>query len=288
MILDIENVSKSYDGKTFALKDVNIHLTPGIYGLLGPNGSGKSTLMNIITDNLATNSGVVKCDGIPIKDLKEKYRDRIGYMPQQQQLYDNFTGEEFLWYFAALKNIKKSEAKDKIDKLLETMNLVPQRNKKIKSYSGGMKQRILIAQAMLNDPDILIMDEPTAGLDPSERIRIRNFLSTLSTQKVIIVATHIVSDIEFIAKKIILLKSGEVIACDSPSVLLAEIKDRVFEIEVGIQEEYINDKAQVANIRMGAEEKIYRVIQDEVPEGYDYKTVKPGLEDLYLYYFLAK
>ena len=260
--------------------------TPGIYGLLGPNGAGKSTLMNIITDNIKTDGGNVLYNGTDIHTLKDKYRSRLGYMPQQQVLYDNFSGEEFLWYMAALKGMDKKSCKDRISELLNMVNLYTEKDKKIGSYSGGMKQRILIAQAMLNNPEILIMDEPTAGLDPSERIRIRNILSTLSENKIIIIATHIVSDIEFIAKEIILLRNGEIANSGQPQKLLTEISDKVYEIEVGMDEEYRWDGAKIANIRMGANEKIYRVVQDELPEGYHYQKAKAGLEELYLYYFL--
>jgi ABC-type multidrug transport system ATPase subunit len=207
-------------------------------------------------------------------------------MPQQQVLYDNFTGEEFLWYMAALKGLEKRGCKDRMDELLSMVNLWSEKDKKISSYSGGMKQRILIAQAMLNDPEILIMDEPTAGLDPSERIRIRNFLSRLSENKIIIIATHIVSDIEFIAKEIVLLNNGKIANAGAPQKLLMEISDKVYEVEVGMDEEYRCAGARIANIRMGAHEKIYRVLQDECPDGYRYQKSKAGLEELYLYYFL--
>lgn len=286
MELVIKDISKSYGNKKLALSHVNMEFTPGIYGLLGPNGSGKSTLMNIITDNIKADGGHVFYNGTDIHSLKDKYRACLGYMPQQQVLYDNFTGEEFLWYMAALKGLQKKYCKDRISELLNMVNLWSEKDKKIGSYSGGMKQRILIAQAMLNDPEILIMDEPTAGLDPSERIRIRNFLSTLSENKIIIIATHIVSDIEFIAKEIVLLKSGEIVNAGEPQKLLTEISDKVYEIEVGMNEEYKCDGAKIANIRMGANEKIYRVVQNESPDGYNYQRAKAGLEELYLYYFL--
>lgn len=211
MELLVKNINKTYGKKKRALCDVTMSFTPGIYGLLGPNGSGKSTLMNIITDNLKADGGEVLYDGQSIHKRKEAYRAKIGYMPQQQAIYDNFTGEEFMWYMAALKGLDKKQAESRIESLIAMVNLGEEKGKKIGSYSGGMKQRILIAQALLNDPDILIMDEPTAGLDPSERIRIRNFLSEISENKIIIIATHIVSDIEFIAKEIILLKAGEII-----------------------------------------------------------------------------
>jgi len=286
MELTVKDVTKIYGSKKAALSHVSMTFTPGIYGLLGPNGAGKSTLMNIITDNIKTDGGNVLYNGTDIHTLKDKYRSRLGYMPQQQVLYDNFSGEEFLWYMAALKGMDKKSCKDRISELLNMVNLYTEKDKKIGSYSGGMKQRILIAQAMLNNPEILIMDEPTAGLDPSERIRIRNFLSTLSENKIIIIATHIVSDIEFIAKEIILLRNGEIANSGQPQKLLTEISDKVYEIEVGMDEEYRWDGAKIANIRMGANEKIYRVVQDEPPEGYHYQKAKAGLEELYLYYFL--
>ena len=286
MELTVKDVTKIYGSKKAALSHVSMTFTPGIYGLLGPNGAGKSTLMNIITDNIKTDGGNVLYNGTDIHTLKDKYRSRLGYMPQQQVLYDNFSGEEFLWYMAALKGMDKKSCKDRISELLNMVNLYTEKDKKIGSYSGGMKQRILIAQAMLNNPEILIMDEPTAGLDPSERIRIRNFLSTLSENKIIIIATHIVSDIEFIAKEIILLRNGEIANSGQPQKLLSEISDKVYEIEVGMDEEYRWDGAKIANIRMGANEKIYRVVQDELPEGYHYQKAKAGLEELYLYYFL--
>ena len=286
MELTVKDVTKIYGSKKAALSHVSMTFTPGIYGLLGPNGAGKSTLMNIITDNIKSDGGNVFYNGTDIHTLKDKYRSSLGYMPQQQVLYDNFSGEEFLWYMAALKGMDKKSCKDRISELLNMVNLYTEKDKKIGSYSGGMKQRILIAQAMLNNPEILIMDEPTAGLDPSERIRIRNILSTLSENKIIIIATHIVSDIEFIAKEIILLRNGEIANSGQPQKLLSEISDKVYEIEVGMDEEYRWDGAKIANIRMGANEKIYRVVQDELPEGYHYQNAKAGLEELYLYYFL--
>lgn len=286
MKLDIKDISKSYVKKKKALSHINISFTPGVYGLLGPNGAGKSTLINIITDNIRADSGQVLYNGEDIYSLKERYRDIIGYMPQQQVLYDNFTGEEFLWYMAALKGIDKKIAKKRINELLNMVNLYSEKDKKVGSYSGGMKQRILIAQAMLNDPYILIMDEPTAGLDPSERIRIRNFLSTISENKIIILATHIVSDIESIAKEIIILRDGKVINAGKPETLLSEISNKVFEVKVDINSEYNVQSSKIANIRIGENEKIYRVVQDDIPEGFDYVNAKAGLEELYLYYFL--
>lgn len=284
MILTLKNISKSYRNAKKALDSFEMEFTQGVYGLLGPNGAGKSTLMNIITDNLKPDQGTILYNGQKIHCLKEKYRDILGYMPQQQSLYENFTGEEFLWYMAALKGVNKRKCKEVIYELLETVNLTAEMNKKIGSYSGGMKQRILIAQALLNDPEILIMDEPTAGLDPSERIRIRNLLSTISENKIIILATHLVSDIEFIAKEVILLKFGKIVVAGKPQVLLKQLEGKVYEVEIGIEEEFRNERAKISNIRMGAEGKVYRIIQDEKPLCENAKLVKPSLEDIYLYY----
>ena len=286
MELFVKNINKTYGKKKRALCDVTMSFTPGIYGLLGPNGSGKSTFMNIITDNLKADGGVVLYDGESIHKRKEAYRAKIGYMPQQQAIYDNFTGEEFMWYMAALKGLDKKQAESRIESLIAMVNLGEEKGKKIGSYSGGMKQRILIAQALLNDPDILIMDEPTAGLDPSERIRIRNFLSEISENKIIIIATHIVSDIEFIAKEIILLKAGEIIDHGSPQQLLEELDGMVYEVETGLDEEYAQGDAYIVNIKMGSAGKIYRVISKKKLDGRNVKQVKAGLEELYMYHMI--
>lgn len=286
MELVIKDVCKAYQKKKVALSHVNMNFTPGIYGLLGPNGAGKSTLMNIMTDNIKADGGQVLYNGKDIREMKAQFRNIVGYMPQQQVLYDNFTGEEFLWYMAALKGIDKHSCKNRIHELLHMVNLWKEKDKKTGSYSGGMKQRLLIAQAMLNDPEILIMDEPTAGLDPSERIRIRNFLSEISENKIILIATHIVSDIEFIAKEIVLLKDGKVANAGKPQKLLQEISDKVYEVSVAMDEEYQCENAKIANIRMGIDEKVYRVVQDKEPENYKWERAKAGLEELYLYYFL--
>lgn len=286
MELLVKNINKTYGKKKRALCDVTMSFTPGIYGLLGPNGSGKSTFMNIITDNLKADGGVVLYDGQSIHKRKEAYRAKIGYMPQQQAIYDNFTGEEFMWYMAALKGLDKKQAESRIESLIAMVNLGEEKGKKIGSYSGGMKQRILIAQALLNDPDILIMDEPTAGLDPSERIRIRNFLSEISENKIIIIATHIVSDIEFIAKEIILLKAGEIIDHGSPQQLLEELDGMVYEVETGLDEEYAQGDAYIVNIKMGSAGKIYRVISKKKLDGRNVKQVKAGLEELYMYHMI--
>ena len=287
MELKINNLSKTYKkGAVKALDDFSITLTPGVYGLLGPNGAGKSTLMNIITDNLNADSGEVIYNGENIKKLGKDFRAVLGYMPQQQGLYDDFTLNRFLWYMAALKGLNRKEAKEKIAKLLETVNLTDSAHKKLGAFSGGMKQRALIAQALLNEPEILILDEPTAGLDPKERIRIRNFISEIAKDKIVLISTHVVSDIEFIAKEIILLKEGHLVSHNTCENLAKEIEDKVYEIEIS-QEGLpcFQNTYRVSNLYRNGDKIILRTVTDSLPEGYKSIKVSPTLEDLYLYVF---
>ena len=286
MELRLINIKKSYNNrKTFAVNDFSVRLTPGVYGLLGPNGAGKSTLMNIITDNLRTDSGSVLLNGKDILTLGADYRDLLGYMPQQQGLYDDFTGEKFLWYMAALKGMKKKDARIQIERTLGLVNLTDDRYKKLKSYSGGMKQRILIAQALLNDPKILIMDEPTAGLDPKERIRIRNFISEISKDKIVLLATHVVSDVEYISKEIIFMKAGKVIRHGTPGELLHDMEHHVFEVLVTAEEQvfYETHGFKTANIMLSSSGVCLRIVSDERPTVGEVREVRPNLEDVYLY-----
>ena len=209
-MLELCNISKKYKEK-IALNDVSLKLDNGIYGLLGPNGAGKSTLMNIITGNLEPTEGTIKWEGKEVKGLGSNYRSLLGYAPQQQGMYETFSGRRFLSYMATLKGIPKSSMEDEINRVLLYVNMVEKSNQKIGTYSGGMKQRILIAQAIIGNPKLVILDEPTAGLDPKERVRIRERIAELSKDKIILVSTHVVSDIESIAKKIILIKTGKII-----------------------------------------------------------------------------
>ena len=207
-LLELEHISKEYKNKK-ALKDVNLIFENGIYGLLGPNGAGKSTLMNIITGNLSPTEGNVKWNKEDIKKLGASYRSLLGFAPQQQGMYDSFSGTRFLSYMATLKGIPKKELNNEIKRVLNYVNMMEVKDQKIGTYSGGMKQRILI----------VVLDEPTAGLDPKERVRIRERISTLSKEKIILVSTHVVSDIESVANKIILIKKGKIIDTDSVEAL---------------------------------------------------------------------
>ena len=285
MELCLSGIKKSYNnGKTYAVDGVTATFTPGVYGLLGPNGAGKSTLMNIITQNLKTNSGTVTLDGVPIDHMGADYRSLLGYMPQQQTLYDDFTGERFLWYMAALKGLDKKQAKEAVSRTLDVVNLREERYKKLKSYSGGMKQRVLIAQALLNDPKLLIMDEPTAGLDPKERIRIRNFISEVSKDKIVLLSTHVVSDVEFISKEILVMRSGQIRARGTPQSLLDGMNGRVFEVLVTPDEQAAYEGAgyKLSNIMLTQDRTCLRIVSDIRPQIGQVRAVYPNLEDVYL------
>lgn len=225
-MLELQNISKKYKDKV-ALDGVSLSLSEGIYGLLGPNGAGKSTLMNIITGNVPQTSGTVLWNEKEIQSLGASYRGILGYAPQQQGLYDTFTGRRFLSYMATLKAIPRREMSDEINRVLTYVNLHEAADRPIGTYSGGMKQRILIAQAILGDPKLIILDEPTAGLDPKERVRIREKIKAIAGNKIILVSTHVVSDIETIAKEIILLKSGRVIDHDTVEALCQRYNNAV-------------------------------------------------------------
>lgn len=285
MKLVIRGLNKSYGSKA-ALQDFHAVFENGIYGILGPNGTVKSTLMNILTDNLLRDSGRILCNEKEITKMKEQYRKIMGYMPQQQQLYDSFTVNHFISYMGTLRGMNKKEIKKRMEELFPLLNLNEVRRKKIKELSGGMKQRVLLLQALLDDPQILILDEPTAGLDPKERIRIRNLISDLSGDKIVLIATHVVSDIEFISKEILLMKNGRVVDKDCPEALQKKIAGKVFEIRI-VQEELnqVKKEFEISNLFRTEGEIVVRVISEECPTAYRWTEVSPTLEDVYLYEF---
>ncbi|MCD7891443.1 MAG: ATP-binding cassette domain-containing protein [Ruminococcus sp.] len=224
-VLKLEKVNKHYGKKKHALCDFSFEFTNGIYGLLGPNGAGKSTLMNVITGNLLPDKdgGKILWNGEKARVLKEKFRSRLGFMPQQQNLYKSMTAHTFLNYIAALKCIDKNTAKSEIPKIVERVELTDAIDKKMGGFSGGMKQRVLIAAALLGDPDLIVLDEPTAGLDPKQRAIIRNMVSDLSKSKIVIISTHIVSGIENTTKEILFIKEGYLIDSDTIPKLIEKV-----------------------------------------------------------------
>ena len=225
MELKLEHISKEYKNTT-ALDDFSMTFSEGIYGLLGPNGAGKSTLMKLITRNIKPTAGEIYLDGTDIHTLKREYQRLIGYMPQQQAIYPFYTGRMFLAYMGLLKGVEKKVLNDEIEKYASKVNLLDVLEKKVGTYSGGMKQRLLIAQAFLGDSKIIIFDEPTAGLDPKERIHVRNLIHDNSAGKIILIATHVVQDIEDIASQIMLLKKGVLIEMAAPEILTGRITDK--------------------------------------------------------------
>lgn len=293
MELELRELSKSY-GSVKALNKISYTFKPGIYGILGANGAGKSTMINLITDNVSrdsNNGGNILYDGEDILKLGKKFRAIVGYMPQQQGFYEDFSPKAFLKYMAEVKGLKRKNEEGKsvaqqIDELLEVVNLTSVAYKKIGGFSGGMKQRVLLAQALLGNPKVLILDEPTAGLDPKERIGIRNYIAELSKDKIILFATHVVSDIECIADKVILVKKGQIVATGTPVELIEKMQGKVAELtctleDVGkLQEQY-----KVGNIRQRKNGLALRLVGDTLPD----KAVKVedniDLEDVYLYYF---
>ena len=289
MKLTVSNISKSY-GSNLALNSFTASLEPGIYALLGPNGSGKSTLMNILTDNLKADSGEITYtseNGTVENTVKMgvRFREKLGFMPQYPGLYPNFTVERFMWYMAALKNVSKGSAKCMIPEILGAVELDDARNKKIGALSGGMKQRLALAQAVLGDPEILILDEPTAGLDPKQRIVIRNYISKIAFNKIVLIATHVVPDIEFIARNIIMLKKGVVVDNAPPSELINKIEGKVWTVSCDESDvQAFQDKFRVTNISGDNGNIQLKILADEKPTEESIHAV-PSLEDYYLFVF---
>ncbi|ENK1243708.1 ABC transporter ATP-binding protein [Clostridium botulinum] len=285
MNLSIERLTKKY-GSKIVVNELSLDLKEGVYGLLGANGAGKTTLMRMICGVLAPTSGEVTLDGKNTIFMGEEYRDLIGYLPQNFGYYPDFTAKEFMLYIASLKGLIPSFAKEKTKELLSIVGLDSVSNKKIRTFSGGMKQRLGIAQAVLNDPKILVLDEPTAGLDPKERVRFRNLISDLSKNKIIILSTHIVSDVEYIADEILIMKNGNIISQNSVDGLIKEIENSVWKCTISESEEdYFCNKYCIVNLQHNRNGSLYlRIISRKKPMD-NAVNVPSSLEDLYLYHF---
>ncbi len=287
MELSVDRLTKHY-GSKIAVDCVSVALKPGIYGLLGENGAGKTTLMRMLCAILESTSGEVFLDGREIVSMGAEYRDILGYLPQDFGYYPNYTAREFLLYMAALKGIPRDRAKKRAEELLEVAGLSEVAAKKIKTFSGGMKQRVGIAQTLLNHPKLLILDEPTAGLDPKERVRFRNLISDYAAGRIVILSTHIVSDIEAIADEVLLMKKGKLVSQGTVSELTKEAEGKVWELTVSPAEaKSWQERAAVANLRHEGEQVVLRILSDENPaEGA--VPCEAGLEDLYLYSMQGK
>ena len=294
MKISLRNVSKQYKGKgalgkyakgIYALKDFTTELTEGVYGLLGANGAGKTTLINIIVGILGSDGGTVLIDGQDAGTLGKDFLSKIGYMPQYPFFYRDFTVMDLLLYMCALKGIPAEQGKKRALELLDIVNLSDAKDKKIGALSGGMRQRVGIVQAMLGNPEILILDEPTAGLDPSERIRFRNLISKFAQGRTVLLATHIVSDVECIAKEIMILKEGSLITQGTTDTLEQNIYGKVWEVTVnGEDAARLGSQYYVSNMKQQGERFLVRIVSDMLPAS-DAVKVSPNLEDVFLYYF---
>ena len=285
MELKIEHISKQFKDK-IAVDDVSLTLTPGVWGLLGANGAGKTTLMRMIADIMEPTSGKVFYDGQEIKKMGEDYRNLFGFLPQDFGCSRDFIVQDYLEYMAALKDIPVKETGKKIDYLLNILSLSKVKRKKISELSGGMKRRVGIAQAMLNDPKVLVMDEPTAGLDPGERIRLRNFISEFSHDRIVLISTHIVSDIEYISTKNAILKDGQIVGVGATNELVKTIEGKVWDCTVPAYKvpEY-EMKLRIINLRNEENNQVSIRYLSEQPEIFGSTPAVPRLEDLYLWLF---
>jgi ABC-2 type transport system ATP-binding protein len=286
--LVIEGVGKRYPARGWALSEVSLELRPGVLGLLGPNGAGKSTLMKILATLTRPTAGTVAWNGADIVRGPDAVRAVLGYLPQDFGVYPQLSAVEFLDYLAAAKGLDSRAASRRIAELLELVNLAEAAHRPLGGYSGGMRQRVGIAQALLNDPQLLIVDEPTAGLDPEERVRFRNLLSELAGERIVILSTHIVSDVEAIASRIVLLGEGRVAADGSPEALVESVRGRVWEVDIRPED---LDAARRhwtvgAALRRNAMMTL-RVVCDGAPRP-DARPLEPTLEDVYLAHFAAR
>lgn len=284
MELSVCDLTKDFGGKR-AVDHVSFQLYGGVYGLLGPNGAGKTTLMKMMVDILTPSEGEVRLDGVNIRELGAGYRDKLGYMPQEIGVYKNFSARKFLRYIAALKGMTGQAADRKIEELLELVGLQDAGRKKLGGFSGGMLRRVGIAQTLLNDPQILILDEPTAGLDPQERIRFRNIISELSENRIVLLSTHIISDMEFIAGEVIIMRNGGILTIDTTDRLLREMEGKVWIATVShdmLRE--LKGQYTIGNLVQKSDGVEIRIVGDRNPD-FICEPVKPILEDVFSYYF---
>lgn len=278
-MLTVKNVTKKY-GSFTALEDVNIEFGIGVHALLAPNGAGKTTLMKMLATLMRPNAGEILYQGENIIAMDEKYRDILGFLPQSFGYYKGYTVRQFLQYLAALKGLNKTQANEKITQLLEKVGLADAENMRMKKLSGGMLQRVGIAQALLNDPQVLILDEPTAGLDPKERVRFRNMLSELGKTKTVILSTHIVSDVESIASRVILIKNHKLLCNETVQQLCAQLEGKVFERAAAVP---LRDGEVFLSERQDANGVVNRFVCNAQPA--DANRVSPGLEDVFLFVY---
>ncbi len=288
MKLSLEGVSKLYSGKVWGLKDFTLDVGPGILGLLGPNGAGKSTLMRILATITKPTGGTITWKGTNIVRSPNSVRAVLGYLPQDFGVYPNLNAVEFLEYLAAAKGLDRKTSRQRIEELLAVVNLVEVRKRPLAGFSGGMRQRVGIAQALLNDPELLIVDEPTAGLDPEERVRFRNLLSELSGDRIVILSTHIVSDVEACATNIALIARGELVTCAAPEELLRSVEGKVWERIVPSAELPALRQQYLTSSTMHRSDGVHlRIVADETP-GAGAIAQPPTLEDAYLYWISQK
>ena len=278
--IELIGLTKRYGTHT-ALDAVTVTLTPGVTGLLGANGAGKSTLMKLLTDNLNRTDGKICYDGTDILKLGAKWRGCVGYTPQLQSVYDDFSAKEFLYYMSALKGIRRRDAKRQTAELLQLVNLTADAHRKLGTFSGGMRQRALLAASLLGAPEVLILDEPTAGLDPDERIRLRNYIAELAQERIVLLATHVVSDIESVAGRVMLLHKGRCAAYDTPDALIAAAAGKVGEFR-GSYEEIRARQAQYprGELTVRGGEYNLRITADALPEDCT-PAAEIGLEDVF-------
>lgn len=285
MELVINNISKQFKDK-LAVDDITLEITPGVWGLLGANGAGKTTLMRMIAGIMKPTSGQIAYDGVPITALKEQYRDVFGYLPQEFGFYPEFTAKEYLEYVAALKGLPERATKRRIKELLEKLSLSDVKNKKIAKMSGGMKRRVGIAQALLNDPEILILDEPTSGLDPGERVRFRNLLSEFAHDRIVLISTHIVPDVEYIATRNAIMKDGKLLATGTTEELVKLVEGKVWTCNIPTSAlPECEQKLNIVNLRNEGADSVSIRYLSEQPRTNNSVSSTPRLEDLYLWLF---